>query len=212
MNSFKNKDGRIIMLMMIKGIQNNKTYLGDVDGLIGDGDHGMNMSKGFTLFQEQLGDREIIFSDGLTELSSIPFNKIGDSMGPIYGTIFSEMGDCADGSDNIDLNKFVDMLQAGLYGLYDIVEARPGDKTLVDTLHPALSSLNESRSCCDDFKSALENMKSAADRGMKSTVDMVARFGRSSRLGERSKGVQDAGATACCIILNAMADGIIALL
>lgn len=212
MNSFKNENGRSILLMMVKGIQDNKAYLGDVDGLIGDGDHGMNMNKGFTLFQEQLGDREISFSEGLNELSSILFNKIGGSMGPIYGTIFSEMGDCAQGADNIDLGKFADMLQAGLDGLYDIVEARPGDKTLVDTLYPALSSLNDSLNCGDNFRAALEKMKTAADSGMKSTVDMVARFGRSSRLGDRSRGVQDAGATSCCILLKAMADGIIGLL
>jgi dihydroxyacetone kinase-like protein len=63
-----------------------------------------------------------------------------------------------------------------------------------------------------DLKTALEEMKKAAAAGRDSTKDMQARFGRSARLGERSKGVLDAGAASCCLILTAMADGIIGLL
>ena len=62
------------------------------------------------------------------------------------------------------------------------------------------------------IKEALAEMKKAAEAGRDSTKDMVAKFGRSSRLGERSRGVLDAGATSCCIILSAMADGISELL
>ena len=65
---------------MVTAIQENKTYLGDVDGLIGDGDHGMNMNKGFTMFGDRIADEEIGFSDGLNELGTILFNEIGGSM------------------------------------------------------------------------------------------------------------------------------------
>ena len=71
MSVFMNKDGRGVLLAMVKGIQDNKQYLGDVDGLIGDGDHGMNMNKGFTLYEEQLGDEETTFSDGLFDLGDV---------------------------------------------------------------------------------------------------------------------------------------------
>ena len=108
----------------------------------------------------------------------------------------------------ITVKDLADMLAAGLAGLQEIVEAQVGDKTLVDTLSPAVDALKDAASAGLDFVEALENMKAAAKKGMESTKDMVAKFGRSSRLGERSRGVLDAGSVSCCIILIAMADGI----
>ena len=84
MNSILNEDGKSILLAIVKGIQTNKAYLGEVDGLIGDGDHGMNMNKGFTLFETRFKDQEFSFTEGLEELGTILFSEIGGSMGPIY--------------------------------------------------------------------------------------------------------------------------------
>ena len=207
MSVVKNENGRPILLAMVKAIQENKQYLGDVDGLIGDGDHGMNMNKGFTMYGEQLGDGETAFSDGLFDLGTVLLNKIGGSMGPIYGTIFMEMSDAEGDEDDISLQKFGEMLQAGLDGLYGIVDARPGDKTLVDTLYPACECIKAAAAAGKDFAAALDEMKEKAEAGKESTKDLVAKYGRAARLGERSKGVLDAGATSCCIILQAMADG-----
>lgn len=212
MDSFLNRDGKPILLTMVHAIQQNKGYLGDVDGLIGDGDHGMNMNKGFSLFEERFSGAELSFSGGLMELSMILMNEIGGSMGPIYGTIFIEMSDALDGVEPVDLPSFAKALEAGLEGLYGIVDARVGDKTLVDTLAPAVDALKQDVAQGTGFIKALERMKQAADSGMESTKDLVAKYGRSSRLGERSRGVLDAGAVSCRIILNAMADGILALL
>lgn len=210
MTGFKNTAGSNILKRMISAIQENKAYLGEIDGLIGDGDHGMNMNKGFTIYQEQLADQEVSFSEGLYDLGQVLFNQIGGSMGPIYGTLFMEMSDVIDGADEVSLAAFSDMLKAGLAGLYDIIDARPGDKTLVDALHPAIESLEESIRSGKTFDDALKLMKDAAIAGRDSTTDMVAKFGRSARLGERSRGVPDAGATSCSLILCAMADGILA--
>ncbi len=209
MDVIKNRDGREILLAMVRAIQQNKQYLGDVDGLIGDGDHGMNMNKGFTLYGEQLGDQETSFSDGLFDLGTVLMNKIGGSMGPIYGTVFMEMADQAEDAEDITLPLFGEMLQAALDGLYGIVDARPGDKTLVDTLYPALQAIRTAVEEGKTLPQALEDMKAAAEKGKESTREMVAKYGRSSRLGERSRGVLDAGAVSCCIILQAMADGML---
>lgn len=210
MAKFPNAAGQAVLKKMIGAIQENKDYLGEIDGLIGDGDHGMNMNKGFSLYQEQLGEGEVAFSDGLFDLGQVLFNQIGGSMGPIYGTLFSEMSDKADAAEYIDLSLLTDMLEAGLNNLYDIIEARPGDKTLVDALHPAIESLKASALAGKGFADALNDMKQAAEEGRASTVEMVAKFGRSARLGERSRGVPDAGATSCSIILSAIADGMLA--
>ena len=207
MGAFKNAAGKPVLMRMVKGIQDNKAYLGEVDGLIGDGDHGMNMNKGFSVFEERFKDEDISFSEGLDELGMILLNEIGGSMGPIYGTIFMDMADSAEEEEDITLEVFAKMLEAGLEGLYGIVDARPGDKTLVDTLNPCVECMKKAAAEGKDFAQALDSMKDCAETGKESTKDMVAKYGRSSRLGERSRGVLDAGATSCCIMLKAMADG-----
>jgi dihydroxyacetone kinase-like protein len=107
--------------------------------------------------------------------------------------------------DTADLSKMVD---AGLTGLHEVVEAQVGDKTLVDTLGPANEALKKAAKEGKPLSEALAAMKAAAATGRDSTRDLVAKFGRSSRLGDRSRGVLDAGAVSCCIILTAIADGI----
>ncbi|MDO4489680.1 MAG: dihydroxyacetone kinase subunit DhaL [Lachnospiraceae bacterium] len=208
MSKFMNADGKPILLRMVKGIQENKAYLGEVDGLIGDGDHGMNMNKGFTLFADRFGDEEFSFTEGLDDLGMILFNEIGGSMGPIYGSILMGMAEAGEDMEEITLADLGDLLAKGLADLQDIVDAKVGDKTLVDTLSPAVDSIKASAAAGEDYAAALDKMKAAAETGRDSTKDLVAKFGRSSRLGERSRGVLDAGATSCCIILCAMADGI----
>lgn len=214
MQTFKNSEGKPILLKMVKGIQENKQYLGDVDGLIGDGDHGMNMNKGFTIFETRFGGEEFSFSEGLNDLAMILLNEIGGSMGPIYGTILMGIANTVDDNnlEEIGLGNFARMLEAGLDGLYGIVDARVGDKTLVDTLAPAVESLNADALKSTDFAEALTHMKEAAEAGCESTKSLVAKYGRSSRLGERSRGVLDAGSCSCKIIVCAMADGIANLL
>ena len=212
MSTFKNEDGKSVLFAMVKGIQENKAYLGEVDGLIGDGDHGMNMNKGFSLFEQRFADENITFTEGLDELGIILFNEIGGSMGPIYGSIFMSMADAGENMIDISLEDLARILAKGLEDLQDIVEAQVGDKTLVDTLSPAVDSLKASAAEGDDYADALDKMKAAAKTGRDSTKNLVAKFGRSSRLGERSRGVLDAGATSCCIILTTMADGIKAVL
>jgi len=212
MNTFKNSDGKPILLNMVKAVQANKAYLGEVDGLIGDGDHGMNMNKGFSVFEERFQDQNFSFSEGLDELGMILLNEIGGSMGPIYGTIFMDAAEAGAKKQEIGPADLAEMLTAGLEGLYDIVDARVGDKTLVDTLVPAIESLKDSVQSNDSFSEALKKMKAKAEEGRDSTKELIAKYGRSSRLGERSRGVLDAGSVSCCIILCAMADGILTIL
>jgi dihydroxyacetone kinase-like protein len=209
MSGMKNSAGKPVLLKMVEMIQKNKDYLSEVDGLIGDGDHGMNMNKGFTMFGAQIVDKDISFTKGLDELGTLLFSQIGGSMGPIYGSIFTSMAEAGENLDMINAEGLAAMLDAGLHGLHEVVQGEVGDKTLVDTLVPANNAIHKAVSEGKSLVQALEEMKAAAEKGRDSTKDLVARFGRSSRLGERSKGVLDAGAVSCCIILTAIADGIL---
>jgi dihydroxyacetone kinase-like protein len=208
MAEFLNRNGRPVLLKIVEAVRQNKDYLSELDGLIGDGDHGVNMNKGFGLFAESIGEREISFTGGLDELGTILFSRIGGSMGPIYGTIFGGMAETGSAYQRIGVPELAAMLRAGLLALYDVVEARPGDKTLVDTLAPACDAMDQAAERGMELPAALLLLREAARKGWESTKDLEAKFGRSSRLGERSRGVYDAGASSCRIILEAMAEGI----
>jgi dihydroxyacetone kinase-like protein len=212
MTGFPNAAGKTVVLKMIETVQANKVYLSDIDGQIGDGDHGMNMNKGFTICKDHLDGQEFTLTGSLHELGSVLFNEIGGSMGPIYGMIFIEMADFADAQECITPEVFAGMLDAGLDGLWEIVQAQVGDKTLVDSLAPARDAYRAAVAGGKDFVSSLLDLKQASEKGMLSTRDLVAKYGRSSRLGERSRGVLDAGAVSCNLILQAMADEMIRLI
>ena len=208
MQAFKNTEGKSILLRMVQVIQENKEYLGQIDGVIGDGDHGANMNKGFTMFLNQYKDVDYSFTEGLYHLGMVLLNGIGGSMGPIYGTIFMAMSEAADGKDVIGLSELSQILKAAEEELFTIVDARKGDKTLVDSLSPAIDAVQQAAAAEADFRSALDAMCAASGQGKERTRDLTARYGRASRLGERSRGVLDAGAVSCDLLLNAMAQGI----
>jgi len=207
LDSMKNCAGKPVLLKMVAIIQENKDYLGEIDGLTGDGDHGMN--KGFTMFGEQIKEKDIDFTEGLNDLGNLLLSQIGGSMGPIYGSVFMGMAEVGEKFDLIDIYNFAAMLDAGLYNLQEVVQARVGDKTLIDALVPANNAIQKAAKEGKSFASALKDMKSAAEAGKNSTKGLLAKFGRSGRPGERSRGVLDAGSVSCCLILRAMADGIL---
>jgi len=99
-----------------------------------------------------------------------------------------------------------DMLEAAYGAIRELGEAKVGDKTLVDTLDPAAGAMRDAVEAGKGLDAALDAMVAAAEAGWKSTEDLVAKIGRSARLGERSRGVLDAGATSCFFMLRAMAE------
>jgi dihydroxyacetone kinase-like protein len=205
MEQFQNRHGIPIVLDLILAIQANKQYLSDIDGAIGDGDHGINMNKGFTLCGEELLAHPGDLSQGLKTLARILVMKIGGSMGPLYGTFFKSMAAACEGADVIDAEVFGRMLSAGREGIQKISDAKPGDKTLMDVLLPAEAAYRKGAEAGEPFSACLDRMAEAARQGRDATREMVAKLGRSSRLGERSRGVIDAGAASCCLILESMA-------
>ena len=205
---FRSSEGKAIVLALAEAIAENKNYLSEIDGLIGDGDHGANMNKGFSMFVNRAEGKDLDLADALKLLSRTLMGDIGGSMGPLYGTIFIEMSKKTRDLDVIGSDVFAGALEAALIGVKTIGGAQAGDKTLIDCLEPAVLAFRGSVDNGADFRGALENMKTAAITGRDSTKDMVAKVGRSSRLGERSRGVLDAGAASCCVLLCAMVGAI----
>lgn len=211
-NYFESSKGYLIINNIIETIKENKNYLSQIDGAIGDGDHGINMSKGMKKCQKKLGDNQINLSDGFKALGMTLLTEIGGAMGPLYGTFFLEMSKVAKTHERIDEKIFSEILHAGLKGVQNIGNAKIGDKTLIDTLIPAIKAYDKALQEGKDFSYALGELKSAAEEGKESTKDLVAKMGRASRLGERSRGVLDPGAVSCNLIIQAISDTIISLL
>src|ERR1700676_2914573 len=137
MANFPNSQDRKVALAQIQTIVDHKVYLSEIDGKIGDGDHGINMAKGFNLIKDRLGDKEISLSDGLGLIGKKLMTEIGGSMGPIYGTFFIQMSLKSKNKPETDARLFGEMLEAARDGLEDLGGAKLGDKTLMDAVIPA---------------------------------------------------------------------------
>ena len=212
MNGFSNKDGRQLVDAMVATIQENAALLSDLDGIIGDGDHGVNMNKGFTLAAQRLTAEDWDLTFGLQVLADVLLDEIVGAMGPLYGSFFGALAQSSVDCSLIDAMAYGAMLEAGLSTIQSLGGAQVGDKTLVDTLVPAVEAYNLSLAQHGTFKQALVGLMAAAERGKESTRELVAKVGRASRLGERSRGVLDAGSVSCWLLLRAMAQASLALL
>ncbi len=202
-----------IVLDMVAAIVREKDRLSEIDGATGDGDHGVNMGKGFRLAGDKLRAKGAFdLDEGMAVLGDTLLGDIGGSMGPLYGTFFTDMAEALGGADTMDAALCSKMLHAGLDAICGLGEAKPGDKTLVDVLAPATEAYDDAAARGEDFAACLRAMKRAADEGCEATRSMVARLGRAARLGERSRGFLDAGAASCCLLLGVLADGLLARL
>jgi phosphoenolpyruvate---glycerone phosphotransferase subunit DhaL len=212
MESFPSSNGAAVIDSLVRAIVDNAALLSEVDGAIGDGDHGINMKKGFSRCAERLSGKQFGLTEGLQTLGTVLLTEIGGAMGPLYGTFFCEMANASEGHDSIDAGVFKAMLDKSVAGVVELGGAKEGDKTLLDTLIPATEAFGASLRSGASFRDSLGEMRAAAEKGKESTRAMVAKIGRASRLGERSRGALDAGAVSCWLIVTSMAESMSALL
>jgi phosphoenolpyruvate---glycerone phosphotransferase subunit DhaL len=188
-------------------IEEQKAYLTRLDSDIGDADHGINMSRGFKFAMEKLAaSPPTDIAGALNSVGMTMVSKVGGASGPLYGTMFIEMGKAAAGKETISTGDWADMVRAGLAGIQRRGKAEPGDKTMVDALLPAVEALDSAEAAGASLDDALAGSAEAAREGMEATIPLVARKGRASYLGERSAGHQDPGATSSHLLLSAAAD------
>jgi phosphoenolpyruvate---glycerone phosphotransferase subunit DhaL len=181
-----------------------------LDAAIGDADHGTNMARGFRAVRERaLSQDSADVSALLRQTGMVLIGTVGGAGGPLYGTLFLRMAQSTAGKDGLTVEDVRDALAAGLGGVMDRGKARPGDKTMVDALGPAVEAL-EAAVAAGAEAGALREAADAARRGAEATIPMLARRGRASYLGERSVGHQDPGATSSALLVRTLADQVAA--
>lgn len=203
MGAFPNAAGAAVVHAMIASIHENKQRLSEIDGAIGDGDHGINMDKGFSLTEKAL-EADASLDQALRLLGSTLLDEIGGSMGPLYGSMFKKMARVAKGNDDITASVYAEMIEAAYESIRSLGDAKPGDKTLVDTLDPAAGAARAAADRGAGLVETIDETIAAAEKGWQSTEALEAKIGRAARLGARSVGVLDAGATSCYLLIEAM--------
>jgi dihydroxyacetone kinase-like protein len=183
-------------------VAEHRTELTELDSAIGDADHGINMDRGMRAVLDKLdatppGAADELFKTvGMTLVSSV-----GGASGPLYGTLFLRFGSACGAVAEVGPHEFAKALRAGVEGL--VARGRPelGDKTMYDALAPALDALDAALAADEPWAEALSRAADAASAGREATIEMLARKGRASYLGERSIGHQDPGATSAALLV-----------
>jgi dihydroxyacetone kinase-like protein len=187
-------------------IAEHRVELVQLDTAIGDGDHGTNMDRGMKKALEKLDGQEGADIGALLKTVAMALiSSVGGAAGPLYGTLFLQMGTSAAGKEELDLAGWTDALESGIKGVQARGKAEPGDKTMIDALLPALAAL---QSADGDMGAALSKAADAAEEGMKATIPLEARKGRASYLGPRSVGHQDPGATSSYLLMRSAAEAL----
>lgn len=169
-------------------VQANKDYLSDLDTPIGDSDHGFNMDRGMQAVVTSLKTPQPDLTSALKKIAMSIISTVGGASGPLYGTAFLEMAKKSAQTD--DLN---DLLTSALAGIEKRGGAQPGDKTMVDVWNALVPQVKDGSITQESIDEAVE-----------STKDMIAKKGRASYLGERSKGHIDPGAQSSGYLFSAL--------
>lgn len=192
---------------MAKKIEAEKDYLTQLDNEIGDGDHGINLARGFEAVEKKLpslagGDIGALLKGVGMQLVS----TVGGASGPLYGTAFMKAGMACKGLTELDGPAFIKAMEAAVDGIKMRGKATEGEKTMLDALCPALKVMQDEVAAGKSLKEALQDAAAAAEKGVEYTKTIIATKGRASYLGERSLGHQDPGATSSLYLLQVLAE------
>ncbi|MEI2383672.1 dihydroxyacetone kinase subunit DhaL [Breoghania sp. JC706] len=179
----------------------NRTYLTELDSAIGDADHGNNMDRGYKAVVEKLPEGDDIGAL-LKAVSMALISKVGGAAGPLYGTMFLQGSKPLMGKSEIGFDELAQFFDDAVAGVKMRGKAEAGEKTMLDALVPAAEAFRKA----GDLDAGLKAAVAAAEQGMKDTIPLIAKKGRASYLGERSRDHQDPGATSSYMIVKALAD------
>lgn len=195
------------LIQVIRGIADKieaeKDFLTELDNVIGDGDHGINMARGFQEVLKGLdanADKEpgdVLKAVGMTLVA-----KVGGASGPLYGTAYMKMGMSLKGKAELTMEDFLSSLQVAIEGIMMRGKSTKGEKTMLDAMIPAKEAMEAAYQANPDAKAAVAAGVKAAWEGVEFTKTIAATKGRASYVGDRSIGHQDPGATSFTMMLE----------
>jgi dihydroxyacetone kinase-like protein len=189
-----------------QSIEQERDHLTRLDSAIGDADHGVNLSRGFTAVMAKLATAGGDPAPGqiLTTVGATLISTVGGASGPLYGSAFRGAGKALGDDGSFDAEGLLAALRAALEAVQKLGAAAEGDKTMVDALAPAVAGFEHEVRAGHDVIAAIHKAREAAEEGMRQTIPMQARKGRASYLGPRSVGHQDPGATSTALVFRAL--------
>lgn len=202
---------KIIQMVLKIGqrMEQEKQFLTDLDNAIADGDHGINMARGFAAVETKIadfGDKDIgtvLKTTGMTLVSAV-----AGSAGPLYGTAFMRAGMLMNGKTEMDISDFIACLKAAVEGVMQRGKSVQGEKTMLDAMIPSLEAMEKAYADGLSEKEVILCGVEAAKNGVEFTKTIAATKGRASYIGERSIGHQDPGATSFTYMLEEIADSL----
>jgi dihydroxyacetone kinase-like protein len=186
--------------------------LTELDAAIGDADHGANMARGFAAVEAKIEGLDDGTPPGrlLLAAGSTLVSTVGGASGPLWGTALRRVGKALGDEPEVSGGELCAALGVGVAAVAELGGAERGDKTMLDSLGPAVEALDAALGAGQPLGAALEAATAAAEEGMRGTIPLLARKGRASYLGERSIGHQDPGATSAALIVAALARAVAA--
>jgi len=185
----------------------NEKYFCDLDAVVGDGDFGYSLARGFGKVVDGWDAMEYEDVSGLLKKTALVLSgRVGGASGPIWGTAFLRAGTALKDSPDPSAEDAVAALRAAIEGIKQRGESDLGDKTLLDALEPAVDELEKSLGAGDDAAVAIRKAAVTARERAEATREMLAKRGRASYTGERSIGTLDAGAIAVAVMFEQVAD------
>ena len=193
-----------IILSICDNVEKEKDYLSELDRATGDGDHGVTMSIGWNAVKEKITTLEdnLTFDKICMQIASSFLSAVGASAGPLYATALMRGGAKLKDLSVINSSQIADFFEAAANGIQDRGKANLGDKTMLDVWLPTAKKIKETSNNTDDIIEILEKGSHTANESMLSTKEMLSKKGRSSKLGERSRGHIDPGAASSALIFR----------
>jgi dihydroxyacetone kinase-like protein len=191
-------------------IKEQADYLTDLDRAIGDADHGSNMARGTAKVATLAAAEDFPTSEAyLKKVGMTLVSTVGGASGPLYGTFFLRMAGPLSGVGDAGVAEVGAALRAGVDGILARGKAELEDKTMYDAWAPALEAFDAAAADGADLAGALQAAATASAEGRDATLDLIARKGRASYLGERSRGHIDPGATSTTLLLESAARSLV---
>lgn len=198
-----------ILLHVAEVMISNEGYLTDLDRACGDGDFGIGMLRGFTNVKQQIQSyQDDDLGELLIKVGFAIMAVVGGASGAVFGSLFNSAGTKLKGKKEVGLADLAEAFKTSLDMIIKLGGAKPGDKTMVDALAPAVEALLDAAKSGEPLKKAFQKAAEAAEKGAEATKNMIARKGKASYLGEQSLGHPDPGAVGVSLIFKAIAESI----